>query len=164
MRNLENKKLYCFVCTGNTCRSPMAEALFNTLAKEKHLDSSVKAVSAGLFAVPFAPMNPLAKQALMKRGIVAETFASTQMDRALFVKSDVILTMEKSQAHALEMAFGNSSKVFTLKAYAGSVDKGSALDGEDIADPYGLDEAVYEQTLKQIEVCVQRIIDHCINQ
>ena len=58
----------CFICTGNTCRSPMAEAVANALAKEKgHTD--LRAFSAGLYANANDPIAPNAVAALEAAGL-----------------------------------------------------------------------------------------------
>ncbi|RCK12954.1 hypothetical protein DT075_07540 [Bacillus licheniformis] len=59
-----------FVCTGNTCRSPMAEALFKSAAAEKNLDVSVK--SAGLFAPENGKASLYAVEALFENGAYSE--------------------------------------------------------------------------------------------
>ena len=60
-------RIIAFVCTGNTCRSPMAEAIFNKLAEEKGLD--VRALSFGLAAVPGMPPSKNAVAVCREIGI-----------------------------------------------------------------------------------------------
>lgn len=72
------KRRVCFVCTGNTCRSPMAEAVANALAKEKTQGERTSAnftvaLSRGLWANEGDPISPLAIQALEEAGIEAAT-------------------------------------------------------------------------------------------
>lgn len=64
-RQTAEKPCICFVCTGNTCRSPMAEALINGA------DGKFRAISAGLAACEGAPISEHAAEALLLHGVVA---------------------------------------------------------------------------------------------
>ncbi|MED9968552.1 MAG: low molecular weight phosphatase family protein [Ruminococcus sp.] len=67
MMQRDKKQCVAFVCTGNTCRSPMAEAIFNKLAGEKNLD--VYAVSFGMAAASGVPVSALSVRACEEIGI-----------------------------------------------------------------------------------------------
>lgn len=66
-KDKENYRYIAFACTGNTCRSPMAEGIFNKKAEEKGLD--VRAVSFGMAAVPGMPASPKAMEACREIGV-----------------------------------------------------------------------------------------------
>ena len=64
-READSRPLICFVCTGNTCRSPMAEALINGA------DGKFRAISAGLSPCEGAPISAHAAEALLLAGVVS---------------------------------------------------------------------------------------------
>jgi len=119
-----------FVCTGNTCRSPMAEALFNDLVRKNDL-SDLKATSAGIAALPGQSASMHAIRVMEEKGIDLKGHKSRQVDQKLLRKSDLILTMTESHKTALQAAEPSIwQKVYTLKEYAGFKDM-------DIPDPFG---------------------------
>src|SRR5699024_11534632 len=79
-----------FICTGNTCRSPMAEALL------RHKDSSFEVKSAGVFAANGAPASEQAVIALERKGVELN-HKSNLLDEELIEWADLILTMRKSK-------------------------------------------------------------------
>src|SRR5690606_34586479 len=87
-----------FVCTGNTCRSPMAEAILSRLAEQHNLPIEVK--SAGVSTVANIPTSEKSKQALLKKGI---TFSGQSQPTtiALLDWADYILTMTESHKQSL---------------------------------------------------------------
>ncbi len=141
-----------FVCTGNTCRSPMAEAVL------KHLKRDIEVKSAGIFAGNGQGANPNAIQVLKKRGIDFTTHESQPVTDELMEWADVILTMTAHHKLTLEMEYPESvQKIFTLKEYT-LTEEDTDLN-PDILDPIGLSEETYEQTLNEIEKYIKRLID-----
>lgn len=140
-----------FVCTGNTCRSPMAEQIFNEQTK----GLSAQAFSAGLDAKPGSPMNPQAADALANLGYSTKEHSSTQVSTQAIEEADVILTFTQDQknemAERFPAAFG---KLFTVSEYA----NGSLGKNEDVADPYGKSAEVYEETAETISSLVELIV------
>lgn len=114
-----------FVCTGNTCRSPMAAALFNKIAVEKELD--VRIESAGIFANEGERASANAISVMEEYNIDLSGHCAKNINAQLLEKSDIVLTMTASHKTVLEQYLGN--KVYTLCEFAGE-------DG-DIPDPYG---------------------------
>ena len=125
-----------FVCTGNTCRSPMAAAI------ARH--HGVEARSAGLAAFPGAPMAPAARRALLARGIDPEGHAA-QLPRASEIAwADVVLVMEERHRPSILEAFPWAGGwTMTLARFGG--------EEGDVADPVGGSDATYEATLGRIE-------------
>lgn len=106
-----------FICTGNTCRSPMAEALLKTRLPE------VNVRSAGIYAGENSPANPKAMESLKQRGISYTHFSQPVTD-ALLEWADVVLVMTTQHKQALIISFPNfQNKVFTLKEYVSEADK-----------------------------------------
>jgi protein arginine phosphatase len=101
-----------FVCTGNTCRSPMAEALF---AQKKGKHDEVK--SAGLYASPGSAASPQSIAVLKEKGI-SINHRSKMVTEELISWADLILTMTENHKFAIQKQFPTSvNKVYTLKEY-----------------------------------------------
>lgn len=136
-----------FVCTGNTCRSAMAAALFNKIATEKTLD--VRIESAGLFALDGEPASNEAVIVMKKYDIDLLGHHAQSINTELIEKSDLILTM--TEAHKVVLEPSAQGKTFTLSEYAGI--KG------DIADPYGGDTDEYEECAKALYDALLKVAD-----
>ena len=131
-----------FVCTGNTCRSPMAEGLLKKIAEDN--DFEVEICSGGMNANEGSRANANAILALEKYGVDISGHVSKNVDAQTIADADVILTMTAAHKEMLLYLFGGAAeeKTYTLLEYAG-------LDG-DIDDPYGGDIDVYEKCAWEI--------------
>ncbi len=127
-----------FVCTGNTCRSPMAAVLMDKIAVEKNLN--VRIDSAGIFAAAGQRASANAVKAVGEMGADLSEHVSKPITRELLDKSDVILAMTEEHKRLLQTEAGD--KVYTLCEYAGT--EGS------VSDPYGGDLDVYRACARQI--------------
>lgn len=100
-----------FVCTGNTCRSPLAE----TLLKEKLPDAEVQ--SAGLFAAYGQPASRGAIEVLKQRGLTLNHL-SQPVSESLLQWADLVLVMTTQHKQSLALQFpAHQTKLFTLKEY-----------------------------------------------
>lgn len=135
-----------FVCTGNTCRSPMAEAI---LKSKNHADWEVK--SAGIFAANGSDASHQAKQVLEEKNIKHE-HQSSMLTKELVDWATYIFAMTASHKDSiLNMYPDAKTKTFTLKEFAGH-EKG------DISDPFGAPVEQYRRTYAEIENCIDEII------
>ncbi len=136
-----------FVCTGNTCRSPIAEFLLkDELSKRGYTDFEV--VSSGVCTYDGKPMSEGSIKALQTLGIKgSENHKSTQFSGILADSCDLILTMTQSHKDYLQVDLPN---MFSLKEW---------IDFEDIFDPYGMSDDIYIACAKQIKKAVIKIAD-----
>lgn len=104
-----------FVCTGNTCRSPMAEGLLRKLAKERGVDVEVR--SAGVSAIPGTSISRHAAAILRDEGI-HDAFQSSQLTGEAVAWADLILTLTGAHKRHLLQVFPDAvAKTHTLKEY-----------------------------------------------
>ena len=102
-----------FICTGNTCRSPMAQAIFQHMAAERGLVAVSD--SAGVRAVQGAPVSKNAVIALRNLfGIDGFAHASQPVSRELFDEADRIVTLTEKHRRCLEEDFGPSDKIISF--------------------------------------------------
>ncbi len=130
-----------FVCSGNTCRSPMAEALFKELVKNKNIE--VK--SAGISATNGDP-SAIHVRSILQAKKIDYSHLSQRINPELILWADLILTMTKTQKFLLLALFPQMAKyIFTLKEYT------TETADLDIKDPYGSDLLAYLQCAEEIE-------------
>jgi protein-tyrosine-phosphatase len=137
---MSDLKHVLFVCTGNTCRSPMAEGLFR-----KALDgrSDYHVSSAGVAATKGAPTNPETVALLKKHGVTLENFGSRQVSDAMLVAATHVFAMTHSHLQTLEARFPKHSDKFYLICEFSETLR-TRTDG-DVPDPIGLGRRAYEE-------------------
>ena len=144
-----------FVCTGNTCRSAMAEGLAIKLIKEKKLNIEVH--SAGIFASDgeHASYNSVA---IMKEyDVDIALHKSTSIQNSNIQNMDLILCATKTHKANLILAYNNlKEKIFTMKEYAELDNNGQDLD---VKDPWGLNINTFRMCAAEISLCVDKIIE-----
>lgn len=124
-------KKVLFICTGNTCRSPMAMFLFNQKASKGFV-----ADSAGLNVHKFDKIAQNSVWALKQFGIENATYNSKQLNKKMFDEANLVVVMTSGQKSFLP----KDKKVVSY----------FDLTGQDVLDPYGQDEQAYLDCANQI--------------
>lgn len=140
-----------FVCTGNTCRSPMAEGILRELAKKEGLDIEVESGGIATFNGDRAAENSL--RVMEDIGIDIGEHRTLEVNQDLIDEYDLILTMSNSHKDSIIFEYApDENKVFTLLEFAND----SKLD---IKDPFGLDYDTYETTRDEIYEAVENLVE-----
>ncbi|MCA8994598.1 MAG: Sua5/YciO/YrdC/YwlC family protein [Planctomycetaceae bacterium] len=148
--------VFLFVCTGNTCRSPMAEALFRKLMAERMgcsddalVDRGVIVTSAGLATHGGSPASRHAVQLLMDEDAIdLRDHSSQPVTEDLLLRSDLILTMTASHRDAIVGTFPELSQRTRLLS----------PQNQDIIDPYGGSIDEYRSCRDEIQACLEDLI------
>lgn len=136
-----------FVCTGNTCRSPMAEGFFNSYA-----DKGYFASSAGIYASLGAAPSENAVKAMKEKGIDIKNHRARQLTIPMIESAALVLTLTKEQKSAIiNIRKDFSDKVMTIGEFAG--------EKVDVSDPYGGDLKVYKDCAAEICDLVKKAYD-----
>ncbi|KQL21510.1 low molecular weight protein arginine phosphatase [Cytobacillus solani] len=137
-----------FVCTGNTCRSPMAEAIL----KSKNLPG-IEVKSAGVYAMDGSAASENTRKVLAEHGIVFDSHQASMLNDELVSWTSYIITMTASHKAAVISMFPDAAgKIFTLKEFAIGNSK------SDIADPFGGPIEQYRHTYNEMNDMMIKII------
>jgi protein-tyrosine-phosphatase len=141
-----------FVCTGNTCRSPLAEAIARKIAIDRGL-TDVEVASAGTSAWAGAGPSDGSLLVALERRLDLSQHRAQQLTRELVDAQDVILAMSPTHLERVE-ALGGAGKAYLLTRFTSPT---GAEEG--ISDPFGGDLELYRATADELEVEIRRAFD-----
>ena len=148
-------KTVLFVCTGNSCRSVMAQGYLQKKLKEKGR-TDVQVLSAGILGLNNMGPTFETRQVLKREGINVDSHMSTKVTARMVKRSDLILVMERMHEEKIsELAPQAKTRVFLLKEFARIEDTGSTS----IQDPIGNSPEFYQRTFDIIKEAVNRVAE-----
>lgn len=151
-------KKILFVCSGNTCRSPMAAAIFNDMCNKENLDFTAQ--SAGVATVNGLPASTNSIKALEEIGLDLTSHKSTFLPDVDIFEFDYICVMNYNQATIIESMGVERGKIYILQ----SDKKQSKYDFETgISDPYGGDINVYRACRDELLSAVGKLVSNLKN-
>lgn len=148
-------KKVLFVCSGNTCRSPMAQELFTqflSCCEGGSLAHEYQASSAGIWAADGLPASPEALEVMEEYGIDLSRHRSRRLDKELVEEADLILVMTRDHyRYVVERYQSSRHKTFILSEWAG-------IQCQEVWDPFGMGKESYKRSAEQIGSVLQGVI------
>ncbi len=154
IKGVADKKTVLFVCTGNSCRSVMAEYLLKKRLQEWGR-SDVEVLSAGTRALPGSLPTPETRSLIEGLGLSAQAHRSQTLTRLMVEEADIVLTMDaRHREKVLELAPGAKDRTHVLGLYTG-------LTGPEaeVGDPIGGTQDVYYVSFLKIQQAVAQLKD-----
>jgi protein-tyrosine phosphatase len=146
-----------FVCTGNICRSPSAEAVFRKLATEAGRGDTILADSAGTHGYHIGdPPDPRSQAAAAKRGYDLSGLRARSFEYADFQRFDLILAMDRDH-HSILSRMAQPSAAHKLKLMMSYARR---FDEDEVPDPYYGGPEGFERVLDMLEDAAQGLLEY----
>jgi protein-tyrosine phosphatase len=142
-----------FVCLGNICRSPLAEAVFRARAEEAELDVMIDSAGTGGWHVG-EPPDRRAQATARRHGIDISHYRGRQVEPADFRRFSHIFALDRDNLAGLRrLAPADATAEIGLL-----LDLVAGLEGQSVADPYYGEDAGFEQTWRQVEAAARALV------
>ena len=139
-----------FVCHGNICRSPMAEFVFNDMAKKNGLENKVTANSAATRTDELGnPVYPPARKILAEHGLDPSGKTARLIKKSDYDEYDLLVCMDDANARDMKRLFGRDDKTRLLMSFAG--------EKRGVADPWWTGD--YEETWRDVETGCKALLE-----
>jgi len=162
-------KTILFVCTGNTCRSAMAEGIFKKMLKERtEYGSKFNILSAGISVLPGMSPTPEAIKVMTEQDIDISRHIATQVQEDLVKKADLILVMSNTHKDYITTKFTFAQdKIYLLKEFA-QIGKFKSLqktdENHEVVDPLGRSIEFYRIIARELKENLEKILDKILEE